>query len=115
MAQIYEPSKGVTGYSSLPLDPSRCKAGVHGRHRWASYAQCGRKAVKDGWCKQHDPEAERARDAVAQEKFNAGRRKDALGWYGERWLTALAKIRDGDNDPRATANKALEGCPYDPR
>ena len=35
-----------------------------------------------------------------------------MGWYGERFMAALIKIRDGDNDPRETAWLALSGCKY---
>jgi hypothetical protein len=35
-----------------------------------------------------------------------------MGHYGERFMAALVKIRDGDNDPRETARVALEHCSY---
>jgi hypothetical protein len=113
---IYRPGKGI-GISSRPLDPMRCKAGVRSKERWRAYSQCARKAVRDGWCKQHHPDARVERDAASSAKWAADMRRHALGYYGGRFLAALIKIRDGDNNPRQTATEALEGCEYanDPR
>lgn len=98
--------------SNARFDPKRCKAGVWGNERWSRYSQCSRKAVEDGWCKQHHPEAEAKREEAAKAKYHASMRKSAMGWYGERFMAALVKIRDGDNDPRETARIALDGCKY---
>jgi hypothetical protein len=113
MTDIYTPSTSpVSSISSKPLDPTRCKAGVWGNERWTSYAQCSRKAGADGWCKQHHPDAQKKRAAAADEKYQASLRKSAMGWYGEQFMVALIKIRDGDNDPRSTAAEALVGVSY---
>ncbi len=115
MADEYKPSTcGASGFSRLPLDPARCKAGVFGKERWSSYSQCARKAGDSGWCKQHDPEAVGARAKAAADKFEADGRRYAMGFYGERFMAALVAIRDGDNDPRGTAAKALDDCRYAP-
>lgn len=113
MADIYKPSTSFnSAISSRPLDPTRCKAGVWGKERWATYSQCARKAVKDGWCKQHHPDAEAERSRVAKARYDKQDRRERMGWYGERMMAALIKIRDGDNDPRSTAAEALANIPY---
>lgn len=113
MVDIYEPHKGISpGLSRTPMDQNRCKAGVWSKDRWGQYAQCARKIGVDGWCAQHHPDAERKRDEAATAKYNADMRKTALGWYGERMMAALIKIRAGDNDPRETARLALDGISY---
>jgi hypothetical protein len=113
MADIYTPSTSpVSAISSSPLDVTRCKAGVWGKDRWASYSQCARKAGPDGWCKQHHPDAEAIRNKEASERADKESRRWAMGFYGERMMAALIKIRDGDNDPRLTAAAALDGISY---
>ena len=47
-----------------------------------------------------------------EEQVANQQRRDAMGWYGERFMAALIEIRDGHNDPRARAAEALEGCSY---
>ena len=95
-----------------PLDPARCKAGVWSKETWSRYAQCSRKPAADGWCKQHHPEAAARRDAESKALYEKQMRSHAMGHCGERFMAALIKIRDGDNDPRATAAAALEGISY---
>lgn len=113
MAEVYTPSTSpISSISSLPLDPNRCKAGVWGNERWASYGQCSRKPFKDGWCKQHHPDSERERQEITRQKAATSDRKASMGWYGERMMAALIKIRDGDNDPRTTATEVLASIPY---
>lgn len=114
MADEFSPDTNRPSYkgSAAPLDPNRCKAGVWSSERWSRYSQCSRKAVEDGWCKQHHPEAEAKREAESNAKYERNIRRAAMGWYGEKFMAALMKIRDGDNDPRETARKALEGIRY---
>ena len=113
MAEEYVLSAHLNvGDSRMPLDPERCKAAVRGQERWRSYRQCTRKAGVDGWCKAHHPDTERNRQAASTARHGASSRRYALGTYGGRFMVALIAIRDGDNDPRATAANALEGCKY---
>ena len=113
MSEVYTPSKGNSpSISHHPLDPTYCKAGVWSKERWATYAQCARKAGVDGWCKQHHPNATDERSRAATEKFEASQRRQAMGWHGEAMMAALIKIRDGDNDPRTTATEVLSGIKY---
>lgn len=114
MPDEFRPSPNRPTYrgSNAPIDPSRCKAGVWSKERWTRYSQCARKAGPDGWCKQHHPDAEAERERMAAERYDKQARSSAMGWYGERFMAALIKIRDGDNDPRETAWLALSGCKY---
>ncbi|MCP4410905.1 MAG: hypothetical protein GY807_24830 [Gammaproteobacteria bacterium] len=54
-----------------PLDPSRCKASVAQGGMRVGFYQCSRKAVKDGWCKQHHPDTEKKRREESRAKYNA--------------------------------------------
>lgn len=114
MTDVYSPStRHSPGISSKPLDPSRCKAGVwDSQSSWPRYDQCQRKAGQDGWCKQHHPDAVAERAKASDAKYKASMRKAAMGFYGERMMRALIKIRDGDNDPRTTAAEALANIEY---
>lgn len=107
-----DPNRPSYQGSNRPLDPLRCKAGVWSNERWSTYAQCSRKATLDGWCSQHHPEAKAAREAAADAKYKETLRRSAMGSYGERFMRALIKIRDGDNDARTTAAEALKFCAY---
>ncbi len=113
MAKIYTPNSSPIQGSTRPLDETRCKAEVYRSNGgWSTFNQCTRKPVKDGWCKQHSPDAEKSRADAAVQKREAEDRRHAMGWYGERFMAALIKIRDGDNDPRETARAALDKISY---
>jgi hypothetical protein len=113
MPDEYTPGTGIgISVSTLPRDPARCKAGVWSNERWSRYAQCARKASEDGWCKQHHPEAEARRNQASNERYQREMRRHLMGAFGEVFMAALIKIRDGDNDPRTTAANALNGCSY---
>ena len=53
------------------VDPERCKAAVHDIGRGCGIHQCRRKIGRDGWCKQHHPEAEAARRQAASDRWDA--------------------------------------------
>ena len=48
---------------------SNCKEMVHSGGRSVSFHQCSRKAVKDGYCRIHHPEAVKARQEKADERY----------------------------------------------
>ena len=48
----------------------QCKKMVPGSG-WGTFRQCSRKAVKDGYCKQHHPDSVKARDDASMAKFRA--------------------------------------------
>ena len=64
MTRVYKPYKVPWGCSAS-IDPIRCKAEVNSGY--SNYRQCSRKAGKDGWCKQHHPDAQAKRDREAAE------------------------------------------------
>ncbi len=91
------------------FDPACCKAGFWSNERWSRYSQCSRKPVIDGWCKQHSPEAEEARERQRKERADAEQRKWDRAFSRPRdYETALQQIADGHNDPRTLAREALE-------
>jgi hypothetical protein len=51
------------------FDKSRCKARVY-RGRFGA-SQCARKPWRDGWCKQHHPETEAAKQKQRDAEFDA--------------------------------------------
>lgn len=113
MADVYTPCQYAHQGSTHPLDKARCKAQVYTNQGGCGrFDQCTRKPHADGWCKQHHPDVEAARRAAADAKYEADRRRQAMGRHGERMMAALIKIRDGDNDPRTTAAEALAGIKY---
>ena len=59
--------------SNKRRDASRCKENVtHYIGNWPQDpVSCSRPASKDGYCKQHHPDAVKARQAAAQAKFDA--------------------------------------------
>jgi hypothetical protein len=116
--QDYNPKGGGATDSKRPLDPNRCKAGVHYYiGNWPKYKQCENKAKADGYCGTHNPEKVAARDKANDERGRAKMEADTLKWVfgraGLRMGDVLAKIRDGDNDPRATAREILEAVDWD--
>jgi len=78
MISEYKPRKDGWGVSSMPVDPTRCKAGVYSNDRACIYSQCSRKAKEDGWCKQHHPDAVAKREAASDAKWQARFRKEEL-------------------------------------
>lgn len=52
--------------------PQQCKEEVSDRWtRWPRFYQCKRAAVKDGYCKQHHPDAVAKRRVEADERWKA--------------------------------------------
>ena len=105
----------------------RCKervwsAGAIGSHR------CYRKAVKDGYCKQHHPDAVAKRRDESMARWKAENERDkakrAQEWRqredGERFAALCAKpdlfqeawrLWDGESDFRIAFDKAMEVQP----
>lgn len=76
---------------------------------WPSFHQCERRAKVDGrWCKQHDPEAVKAREAERTAKWNADMATRRVELAGQRFLNALRQIADGHNDPRTLARDTIK-------
>ena len=58
------------------FDPEKCVAAVSGKSRWPSVSQCSRRAVVGEWCRQHSPEAEKAREKAADDRWKAQKAKE---------------------------------------
>lgn len=113
----YKPSSSPTGPKHAPV-AGRCKAEVsYYIGNWPHYKQCENKAKPDGYCGTHNPEKVEAREAASRKRGDDRFRKEVFascyGHYGRMMAEALAKIRDGDNDPRATARAALEAAQWE--
>lgn len=54
---------------SAPVDPTRCRASVHEKGRGCLIYQCQRKAVQGKWCKQHHPDAIKARNEASERRY----------------------------------------------
>lgn len=53
---------GTNHTRTSALDSARCKASVHDpRTSWPRYHQCQHKAVTDGYCRVHHPDARKVR------------------------------------------------------
>ncbi len=70
---------------------------------------CMRAAVKDGYCRQHHPDAVLARRKAADKKYDAQRRMRALAIRAPFFRQALQKIADGAEDSQQIALEALKG------
>ena len=55
------------------VDSSRCKASVSSPGRGIHIYQCRRKPWRDGWCQQHHPEEESARNKARNLRWEQGR------------------------------------------
>jgi len=95
------------GYRPVAPDHNFCAYSVYGTGRGASSYQCTRKngsGPHGAWCKQHDPDARKAKsDARAEkwrEEYDA---KDRLRKATEALQIALATIANGCNDPQGLA------------
>jgi hypothetical protein len=58
-----------------PLDPERCKASVAHGDRAPTFHQCQRKVWKDGWCRQHHPDTEKAKQDRWEEEWQKQQRQ----------------------------------------
>ena len=51
------------------MDETRCKKEVWEKSIWPRSHQCQRKAVRDGYCIQHHPEAAKEREIKSRERY----------------------------------------------
>lgn len=92
-------------------DFKRCCEEVASRERWTRFSQCNRPrghGPDNAYCKQHDPEAVKARREAADARANEAWRKRRLEWYGSSFYDALVKIAEGHNDARGLAQKIID-------
>lgn len=91
-------------------DYTRCCEEVYG-NQTRMFSQCGRKrgyGPDKAYCKQHDPEAVKARQASQERKYYDEMNKKQSQWHGPKFLAVLRKIADGHNDPRSIAKDVIE-------
>lgn len=93
--------------------PVYCKETVHPRgFTMARGFRCERKAVRDGYCKQHHPDAVAERRTKSNERYEADARarhaKTARAYDRPReYMEALRLIAAGHNDARTLATEVL--------
>jgi hypothetical protein len=68
---------------------NQCAEKVRGRNSW-DRSRCSRNAVRDGFCKQHHPEAKEERKRKSEALWEANQKASPLG----RLKVALATIAD---------------------
>lgn len=125
---IWSPRNGL---DNRRPDLTQCRAVVYPRETYGAFHgyQCPRKAVvfrcvehhegEIGFCRQHDPEAVRARRKAQEDRWNAEweeRKAQAERERRQREAqtaakTALEQIAAGHNDPRTLAAEVLELFP----
>ncbi len=91
-------------------DFTRCCEEVSDSMNWNTY-QCSRKrgyGPDKAYCKQHDPEAVKARRAASDAKYNAEFNKRRYEWHGRKFFDVLKQIVDGHNDPRTLARETID-------
>lgn len=91
-------------------DLTRCCETVHRQGDWIS-TQCNRKrgyGPDKAYCKQHDPEAVKARREASEAKYNAEFNKRRYEWYGKTFFVALEQIANGHNAPRTLAREMID-------
>lgn len=79
--------------------------------RWPLYHQCSKKRGygPDGaYCKQHDPDVVKAREAANAARATAKWNKQRYEWNGRRFYDALLKIAEGHNDARGLAQEIID-------
>ena len=113
MVKVYKPIKwqAELGYR---VSATRCAASVH-NETGVGFHQCERrgKIERDGnlWCKQHDPEAEKARRQKWNEKYEAERAAQKLKWDHQAWVKEAVEvarqIAQGHNDPMTLAREYI--------
>jgi hypothetical protein len=98
-------------YGTKP-DYTRCAESVAGSGRFPSYSQCTRKCghgPHGAWCKQHDPEAVKAKREAQTAKWvaeiEASRRSRQ---FDADCKDAIHQIAAGHNDPRGLAQSIID-------
>lgn len=104
----------------------RCKETVFRPGGIYSGGRCSRNAVKDGFCKQHHPDAVLRRSAESMARWRAEQAEDEAKWAqrqqqcedGERFAALCAKpdlfqtafrLWDGESDFRIAFDAAVKG------
>jgi hypothetical protein len=92
-------------------DFSRCCVEVSasiGLH--TSWYQCNRKrghGPNGDYCKQHDPDAVKARSDKSRAAYLEKINKERYGWHGKKFYNVLKQIAEGHNDARGLARETI--------
>ena len=117
MSTLYKKQYG--DWAGLPQgykpDLTRCCVEVTSYvGRWPKQNQCNRKrghGPDEAYCKQHDPAAKAARDALLAAKANERHQQWRIEMAGKRFLVVLRQIANGHNDPRTIAAEVIKDFP----
>jgi len=95
--------------SVFKINPEQCKEEVAWGN-WGRVAQCKRKHVKDGYCKQHHPDSVEERRQKTMERYNTKDREHMISFYGRQAIVILQKIatEQYDGDPVTFAKDWLK-------
>lgn len=77
---------------------------------WPRHHQCSRKrgfGPDKAYCKQHDPEVVKAREAANNKRANESWNKRRYEFSGKRFFDTLQLIADGHNDARGLAQEVV--------
>lgn len=95
-------------------DPDLCCEEILPPGRGMIFSQCSKRrgnGPEQAYCSTHDPDRVKARQAAAQQKYDAywssERRRSALQSCAPRLIDVLRAIADGHNDPRSLAAETL--------
>ena len=90
-------------YNKRDADYTRCAQTVSDGGRWPRYHQCTRKnghGPHGAWCKQHDPEAVKARHEARNKAWlREWKAKATEADLKAEALTIIRQIAEGHNDP----------------
>jgi hypothetical protein len=98
-------------FQKFQPDYTRCCEQVHGTSRADGIYQCRRKngfGPNGAYCKQHDPDAVKAKAAARQAEYDAKGAREIARWKATAALEpALRQIAAGHNDPRSLAESVI--------
>lgn len=111
-SQLYPKEYGAwAGFpQGHPPDLARCCAAVWTKERWSRQHQCHRMrgfGPYGAYCKQHDPDAVKAREVASNKRSNNQMNARRYEWYGRTFFDALLKIAEGHNDARGLAQEVI--------
>ncbi len=103
--------------STPTLDPTKCskKVDTYSNGWYRGSHQCKRKwsiVAKDGkhYCRQHDPDATKKREALSTANYEYDMAITAMGWFGCALYDALYKIMRTGNISAPSAKKTIKAA-----
>lgn len=85
-----------------------CKSETYALSLNAPPRYCLRKAMKDGYCNQHHPKAQKNRDRDADRKAKKKTEQDYVRFKAPQLLKALQQIAKGRKEPQEYAQRMLK-------